>query len=341
MDNGLLCEPTTTNLAAKKIDVTNASLNNWISQLGSGTFEVSAKETYSHSHSIHIKNGSSNMRVAFTVGSSANTIYTLSCMAFVVSGKLKVRIEESTGSWPGTTSQGTQETGKWVKESVSYTTTNEEHAIWLFFYAEEGDDVYIDDIQLEARPYATSFTPTSRDAADRLTIAEWVVNKPTWTCEFDLSVNDKQNLEWAMLFARAGWLQNPGGKMFRFETNEAKKGLRGGYLSPIWADDATTDKPQRFAVTFENSVAALYFNGNFIGSNTDVSSNDVLSSIWMGDCITNPFNGCFKNFRFSSTVHTAEKIAADSKLDELPVEDDTVLYMPLKEDLSMYGKAVQ
>jgi len=57
----------------------------------------------------------------------------------------------------------------------------------------------------------------------------------------------------------------------------------------------------------------------------------------MGDCIVNPFNGCFKNFRFSSTVHTAEKIAADSKLDALPVEDDTVLSMPLKQDLSMYG----
>lgn len=56
---------------------------------------------------------------------------------------------------------------------------------------------------------------------------------------------------------------------------------------------------------------------------------------------SNGFIGCIKNFRFSSTVHTAEKIAADSKLDELPVEDDTVLYMPLKEDLSMYGKAVK
>lgn len=108
-------------------------------------------------------------------------------------------------------------------------------------------------------------------------------------------------------------------------------------MSPIWATNATAEAPQRFAVTFENNVAALYFNGNFIGSNTDTSSNDVLSSIWMGDCITNPFNGCIKNFRFSSTVHTAEKIAADSKLDELSVDDDTVLYVPLKQDLSMYG----
>ena len=108
-------------------------------------------------------------------------------------------------------------------------------------------------------------------------------------------------------------------------------------MSPIWATNATAEAPQYIAVTFENNVASLYINGDLIGSNPDASSSDVLSSIWMGDCITNLFNGCIKNFRFSSTVHTAEKIAADSKLDELPVEEDTVLYMPLKKDLSMYG----
>lgn len=341
MDNGLLCEPTTINLAARVIDVTNGSLTGWQSHAGDGIFEVSTEHTYTHSHSIHLKNGTFQGRVYFDVAVSTNKTYTLSCMAFVVSGKTRLRLEEGGSPWPGIYSQSTTETGKWTKISLTYKPTIESAVMHSMFYAQEGDDVYIDDIQLEARPYATSFTPTSRDAAERLTVAEWVVDKPQWTCEFDLTINDKQVLEWPVLFARAGWAGNAGGKMFRLETNETQKGLRGGYMSPIWATNATAEVPQYIAVTFENNVASLYINGDLIGSNPDASSSDVLSSIWMGDCITNPFNGCIKNFRFSSTVHTAEKIAADSKLDALPVEDDTVLYMPLKEDLSMYGKAVK
>ena len=337
VDNGLLCEPTTTNLAASVIDVTNASTKGWHKQTD-GVLEIASTKPYNHSSAIHLisSDGGRNYFQKY-IGGIGETA-TFSFMAYVVSGSCYATIEEQSSSqnYPYSSSNVITEIGVWKRVVVTRKFTAESNTCY-FVYLAADSEVYIDDIQLEKRPYATSFTPTSRDAADRLTIAEWVVNKPKCTCEFDLTVNDKQSLEWPMLFARAGWLKNPGGKMFRFETNESKKGLRGGYLSPIWADDATTDKPQRFAVTFENSVATLYFNGNSIGSNTDASSNDVLSSIWMGDCITNPFNGCFKNFRFSSTVHTAEKIAADSKLDALPVEEDTVLYMPLKEDLSMYG----
>lgn len=337
VDNGLLCEPTTTNLAASVIDVTNGSTNGWKNQMGEGTVEISSSHTHSHSKTIHLKNGSGLHRIYFLyTGKPVGTTVTFSFYSYVVSGGGYCAIQEQVAPFNTSYSKWNTDVGVWKKISVTRKLTDT-NIVALLIMCQSTSEFYIDDIQLEARPYATSFTPTSRDAADRLIIAEWVVNKPQWTCEFDLTCNDKQTLEWPMLFARAGWLKNPGGKMFRFETNETKKGLRGGYLSPIWADDATTDKPQRFAVTFENSVAALYFNGNFIGSNTDASSNDVLSSIWIGDCITDPFNGCIKNFRFSSTVHTVEKIASDSKLDALPVEDDTVLYMPLKEDLSMYG----
>lgn len=99
--------------------------------------------------------------------------------------------------------------------------------------------------------------------------------------------------------------------------------------------------PHRLAITWDEGAVGYYFDGSLVGTATETSGEKVLSSIWMGDCVYDPFNGCIKKFRFSSTVHTAEKIAADSKLDELPVEEDTVLYMPLKQDLSMYGKAVK
>lgn len=333
MDNGLLCEPTTTNLAASVIDVTNGSLTGWQSHAGDGIFEVSTEHTYTHSHSIHLKNGTFQGRVYFDVAVSTNKTYTLSCMAFVVSGKTRLRLEEGGSPWPGIYSQSTTETGKWTKISLTYKPTIESAVMHSMFYAQEGDDVYIDDIQLEARPYATSFTPTSRDAADRLTIAEWVVNKPQWTCEFDCALNDKQvNYERPMMFTTSS-----GSSVYRYETSQIYSVVKGDNLKELRVIDKTLTVPHKNAITFDSGTVTFYHNGKVVGTAEEKSGDKVLSKIMMGDCGRDPFNGCIKNFRFSSTVHTAEKIAADSKLDELPVEDDTVLYMPLKEDLSMYG----
>lgn len=333
MDNGLLCEPTTTNLASSSIDVTNGSLNYWINCMGSGTFELSSKETYNHSNSIHLKDGAYLKQVFFDIKPTFNTIYTFSCMAFVVSGKCYLRIEEGGKPWPGLNGQPTSETGKWIKLSVTYKTTVKDSPVLHFrIFAGEGDDVYIDDIQVEGRPYATSFTPTSRDASDRLTIAEWVVNKPAWTCEFDCALNDKQlNYERPMLFITSG------GSRYHYETSTYYSVVKGANLDEISISDKTLTVPHKNAITFDNGAVTYYHDGKVVGTAQEKSGDKVLSTIMMGDCYTDPFNGCIKNFRFSSTVHTAEKIAADSKLDELPVEDDTVLYMPLKEDLSMYG----
>lgn len=333
MDNGLLCEPTTTNLAASVIDVTNASLNGWQSHAGNATFEVSEKETYNHSHSIHLKDGTYQERVYFDINSTFNTIYTLSCMAFVVSGETCIRIEEGGSPWPGVFSQPTSETGKWVKLSLTYKVTLKDPILHCMFYAGEGDDVYIDDIQIEARPYATSFTPTSRGAADRLTVSEWVVNRPAWTCEFDCALNDKQvNYERPMMFTTSS-----GSSVYRYETSTAYSVVKGDNLKELSVLDQTLTVPHKNAITFDNGTVTYYHDGKVVGTAEEKSGDKVLSTIMMGYCGHDPFNGCIKNFRFSSTVHTAEKIAADSKLDALPVEDDTVLYMPLKEDLSMYG----
>ena len=340
MDNGLLFEPTTTNLAASVIDVTNGSLNGWMNHAGDGTFEVSTEHTYTHSHSIHLKNGTYQARVYFDVTGSSNKTYTLSCMAFVVSGKTRLRLEESGSPWPGVYSQYTTETGKWTKISLTYKPTKESADLHSMFYAEEGDDVYIDDIQLETRPYATSFTPTSRDAAERLTVAEWVVNKPKWTCEFDLTYNDKMVAwEMPMLFGMPGWTTEAYDKrMWRMESNGSNAiYVKENATASNYKYDFPVEVPTRISLTWDEGKIEFYCGGEKISSFTETSGEKVLQTLLMGDCITNPFNGCIKNFRFSSTVHTAEKIAADSKLGELPVEEDTVLYMPLKQDLSMYG----
>lgn len=332
MDNGLLCEPTTTNLAASYIDVTNASTNGWINQMKTGILEISTSHTHTHEHSIHLKNGN---RIYFNIYTKANTILTFSCWIYMISGETHLSIEEDGYPWPKNDSISIKEAGKWVhisatREFIKNISFN------CFIYCGADSEIFVDDIQLEARPYATSFTPTSRDAADRLTVAEWVVNKPKWTCEFDCTLNDKQvSFERPMLFVTSG------GSEYRYETSNASSRVKGYTLDQMDVLDQTLTVPHKNAITFDNGTVTYYHDGKVVGTAQEKSGDKVLSTIMMGDCGQDPFNGCIKNFRFSSTVHTAEKIAADSKLDALPVEDDTVLYMPLKEDLSMYGKAVK
>lgn len=340
VDNGLLCEPTTTNLAASVIDVTNASENGWMVQMN-GLFELSRDFTHSHSQCVHLKKGGmepNTSRIYFEMPNSKKNIsVTFSCWVFLIAGKTRIHIGENTAPWNlDSYSQFVSSTGEWVRVSVSRKLETGANFDCLI-YCDCDSELYIDDIQVEARPYATSFTPTSRDAAERLTIAEWVVNKPQWTCEFEVSVNDKQiNYERPVDF----WVR--GERSFRVEINENNCLVKGGArLKDINRSTNTMTTQHRLAITWDQGAVGYYFDGKLVGTATETSGEKVLSSIWLGDCNYDPFNGCFKNFRFSSTVHTAEKIAADSKLDALPVEEDTVLYMPLKEDLSMYGKAVK
>ena len=337
VDNGLLCEPTTTNLAASVIDVTNGTMDGWKNQMGEGNFEISSAHTHSHSKTIHLKNGSGLNRIYFLyTGKPVGTTVTFSFYSYVVSGGGYCAIQEQVAPFNTSYSRWNTDVGVWKKISVTRKLTDTNIVAFLIM-CQSTSEFYIDDIQLEARPYATSFTPTSRDAAERMTIAEWVVNKPAWTCEFDCTLNDKQvDYERPMMFTTSS-----GSSVYRYETSKDYSVVKGDNLKEIGITDQTLTVPHKNAITFDNGTVTYYHDGKVVGTAQEKSGDKVLSTIWLGDCNKDPFNGCFKNFRFSSTVHTAEKIAADSKLDELPVEEDTVLYMPLKEDLSMYGKAVK
>ena len=344
MDNGLLCEPATTNLAASVIDVTNASLNGWALHQMIGTAETSSALSYSHERSIHLANGGdrydknriSAQNYKMTIGKT----YTFSCMVYLVSGSFLAYTTEDVEPYNlNTYSNKITTVGEWTKLAFTVKITK---ASTTSFFLEcgKGSEVYVDDIQLEARPYATSFTPTSRDAREWLTIAEWVVNKPAWTCEFDLTYNDKMaNYECTALFGMPGWkADTPYQKSWRLEGDgENNLKILGDLANPVTKAGFSAENPTRITLTWNEGKVVYYCNGVPVGQSQESSGEKVLSSIIIGNISISTFNGCVKNFRFSSTVHTAEKIAADSKLDALPVEDDTVLYIPLKEDLSMYG----
>ena len=187
---------------------------------------------------------------------------------------------------------------------------------------------------------------TAEHDVEQLHISEWVVNTTEWTCEFDVMFLDKfVNWEWPIMFCYQDFNEaNPYQRAFRLEANvSAYSSFKGGGFGETGYVDKFFNKIGaflRYEVTFSNDYISIYLNGKQISKNYEIKPEynfKCLSKIILGWGGQNGFNGCIKNFRFSSTVHTAEKIAADSKLEELPVEEDTVLYMPLKKDLSMYG----
>lgn len=184
-------------------------------------------------------------------------------------------------------------------------------------------------------------------ATEQLTIAEWVVNKREWTFETEIKfVRGFKSWEWTPFFAYSDYDSNdPYSNAFRLEVNGSKMGVFKGHgVAEISYKQYELNTVYKLAVTWSEAIINIYIDGEHKATDYAIKKDPrpkTLSSIILGWFGTNGFIGCAGDIRFSSTVHTAEKIAADSKLDALPVEDDTVLYMPLKEDLSMYGKAVQ
>lgn len=180
-------------------------------------------------------------------------------------------------------------------------------------------------------------------AMEQLRIAEWVVNKREWTFESEIKfVREIKDWEWTPFFAYSNYdARNPYLNAFRLELNEEKKGyLLGEGVGGIGRKQFALNTVYKIAVTWSEGIINCYIDGKHTLTDYAIQKDPrpkTLSSIMLGWGGVNGFIGCVGDIRFSSTVHTAEKIAADSKLDALPVEDDTVLYMPLKEDLSMYG----
>lgn len=180
-------------------------------------------------------------------------------------------------------------------------------------------------------------------ATEQLTIAEWVVNKREWTFEFEIKfVREFKDWEWTPFFCYSDYDSNdPYSNAFRLELNRRKYGIFKGHGVPeISYKQYELNTVYKLAVTWLEGIINIYIDGEQKATNYAIKKDPrpkTLSSIILGWFGINGFIGCVGDIRFSSTVHTAEKIAADSKLDALPVEDDTVLYMPLKEDLSMYG----
>ncbi|SFO70481.1 Concanavalin A-like lectin/glucanases superfamily protein [Acidaminococcus fermentans] len=181
-------------------------------------------------------------------------------------------------------------------------------------------------------------------AKEQLTIAEWVVNKREWTFESEIKfVRGFKNWEWTPFFAYSDYdaASNGYSNAFRLEIRGRKEGIfKGDGVNDLSLKLYELNTVYKLAVTWSEGIINIYIDGKHTSTDYAIRKDPrpkTLSSIMLGWGGPNGFIGCVGDIRFSSTVHTAEKIAADSKVDALPVEEDTVLYMPLKEDLSMYG----
>ncbi len=95
----------------------------------------------------------------YTLTLIANTTYTISFLIYRVSG---VVIFDPNGPWD-TNYNLTPEIGKWVKHSYTFTTGATGGSEYFYFYADANRaKYYLTDVQLEQKPYTTSFTKSIR-----------------------------------------------------------------------------------------------------------------------------------------------------------------------------------
>ena len=205
----------------------------------------------------------------------------------------------------------------------------------------ERQDVWRQRARFGEKGLALAPEKVTGDTEEYFEPAEWVIDIPKWTVEFECTWETFQYNEFSQPFWT--WNASASNAEYRIEAS-LTYGLyfcRGGdQQQMIKKGTFVAGTTYKLAFVYDGTKIVNYADG--VAKSTVVSPTENIGHVFWKMLFRshspgNAFCGYIRNFRFSSTVHTAEKIAADSKLDALPVEDDTVLYMPLKKDLSMYG----
>ncbi|MDD3039748.1 hypothetical protein [Bacteroides sp.] len=192
-------------------------------------------------------------------------------------------------------------------------------------------------IQLEAKPYPTSFHPTTR-SAESLTIPASAIPKEG-TIRFDvtLPVNFTAYTEPVRLFES---FRGVSGTNHGFAVwHEVSKWWLGvwddnnvQYVASI-ADTGYTSGKLRFAVRYSASELALFIQGNKLATKTNPVFPALLQQMfWGSQGGTFRFaNGIFANIHYSSKLYSDEQLANTGAL---TVDEYTTYFAPLTSDLS-------
>ena len=194
------------------------------------------------------------------------------------------------------------------------------------------DWIEVDDVQLEAKPYATSFIDGTR-SPETLTIpTAGVLNPQEGTIEGWFYLNDTSSAHYSPLFITADVVA-PGPRLLIMRDKDS--GMLAG-----WDGDGTSEsvywgttviQPKTwyfFAFTWSSTGRKLYLNGVLEATSTRTTPIGMSANARIGGWGGNYLNGLIDDLRISSIARSDDEIAAAYQSGQsLPVDEYTTLKM--------------
>jgi hypothetical protein len=362
LGQGLLIEERTTNfVTSPDCEAGTPKLNN-SGAAASATAALSTDHAHSGTKSLKITTSTTSGTIDrfYQVGSlnslnslSAGSTYTFSAWVYVPSSSgitlsnVFLRAYYYTGSsYPGVTSSTMTAYDTWQRLSVTFTVPSTATAIFFRVYIRQDStsvSIYADDLQVENRPYATSFTPATR--SDEIVIVPMDGMSPSrGTIEITANVTSQfhtaANPRWTMILSTG---KLPGGTSlevnqisFRRSPNSTRWSCMvsnsAGTTYTIPFANAIPDGMHRFKFCWDETGGKAYLD-NVLTGTCDASylPNQFVSGLyvgnWMGSSLQ--LNSTVSDLRLSNIARTD----APDLTKPLSVDEHTVGYYPLQNSL--------
>jgi len=317
----IMVEEGTTNL------ISNPSFENDFTSWGNWgtppTREIVTSPVWHDSKALHLITNANNQGVYQILSLTAGITYTVSCWVYVVTGNPVLMVERvndgqvsypvviADSSWAGD--------GKWHRLQLTFTAGNTSNRIHLGKSASGNiGEYYFDAIQLEQKPYATSFIDGTR-ADETLTIPTTGVfpDINNFTIELWAKAQTIKTDTYQGIFGGRGILGAPPVDLliatnnqlylFYYNSTGANTPLATGY----YISDRTNW--HYYAVTFCNGTVRIYVDGIKVKeANITLAQTTGNGNFYIGRSIvaTQYWNGLIDDLRISNRAKSDEEILA-------------------------------
>lgn len=297
-DKAILVEEGTTNL------ISNPSFENdfssWVNWGTPPTREIVTSPVWHDSKALHLITNANNQGVYRDLSLTAGITYTVSCWVYVITGQPVIMMEINNGgviSYPPTVANPSWAgDGQWHRLTYTFTAGSTSNRLCIGKSAAGAiGEYYFDAVQLEQKPYATTFTPSVRANESLMVPIEGLLSPQQGTIE--LWYNDNGINKNKIVF-KCGDL--------KFNPVSVTKGWH--LISVIWDGVDTNYYIDKELVSTTNSPTEL--GSLYLGSDGDI---DFINSL-------------ISHLRLSSIARTQEQLAPLDKPPE--VDEYTTLYLP-------------
>lgn len=337
--DGVMVEEGTTNL------VPNPNFSNWTGELPANWTKntISAVEKtqgiYAGTNAIKVANTTSGYLNASVVTVSANTAYTVSAITKGGAGAVRFGILVGyytsgnvfiSKSYIATTQLISTD---WSKKQFQITTPAAAAVVSIGFWIHTtvaDNPAYIDYVQLEAKPYATSFHPTTR-TAESLAIPASAIPVSEGTIEFDVVMSVLKSCK---LF----YAHDSNSKDLSIgTTNTGRVTVQHFQTETGISSYLATNAKYRIGFKYDANSISLFINGviTYQRDVTGVHASFLYAFLGSLSASVYQANALFSNLRISNKARSDEELANTGALS---VDEYTTYFAPLNGSLDAeYG----